>query len=206
MYIVPEVRPKVYLIHRDGTKWEFKNLEEAANELRRLGYYNPRNSFMSTPVVGDHFKIHRSDYMYDDEVIGSIIYYDYIVRDEYGRVITVNDLKDSVSPTSRWRKKRLSEIEFCKKHFRGIPIPYTGRRGYSSCYRHIYTTQEHRENDFLRYDEDAQEYNIKPRARRTMKNLPNAWDDIARSDWDAKNWKHRRKTQWKEKNKALKKY
>lgn len=196
MYIVPEFIPKVYLIHKDGRRWEFKNKEEAANSLWRQNYLGRYNE---APLIGVNFTVHRpTDYGFDHA--GNFIYYDYIVRDETGATITVDELKDARTnhPSSKWLRDRISAEEFAKKHFRELPVPYTGSRGWGSYYRHIRTTQERCENDFLKYDEDAIEYDIKPRPVRA-RGLRNAWDDIGRSDYRDHNWKRHRKTQWKEK-------
>jgi hypothetical protein len=74
------------------------------------------------------------------------------------------------------------------------PVPGTGVGGRGSCMRRrLKTTQERRRHSF--YDVDAGE--PKPRARRTGSNLASVYDDMIRSDADARNWKHYRKHQWK---------
>ena len=62
--------------------------------------------------------------------------------------------------------------------------------------RHPKTTQERRESGrrgFINEDD----YRVKVRSKRNMKNLRNAWDDICRRDWNEKGWKKLRKTQYK---------
>ena len=199
MYNVPTFVPKVYLIHRDGRKWEYKNIEEAARVLRAANFLG---DYYHAPLIGSHFneaKYH--DYIPEDEPI-PLNTYDYIVRDELGTIITCNELREIASKnrTSRWRKRYLSQAEVTQKHFRDIPIPYTGRRPGYNVYRKIHTTPEHRDNDFLNYDEDALEYNIKARPSRRKHMLPTSWDDNVRSDFGCKNWKRFRKHQWKEKS------
>ena len=199
MYTVPAFVPKVYLIHRDGRRWEYKNIEIAANDLfnrRFLGYYR-------IDPVGTHFnEVKYYDYIPENEPY-KIITYDYIVRDELGTIITCNELRsirDKSRPVSRWSRRYISQTTVTKKHFRNSPIPYTGKRGGWKVYRTMHTTPEHRENDFLNYDEDALEYNIKARPSRRKYALPTSWDDSVRSDYNCKSWKKHRKHQWKEKS------
>lgn len=62
--------------------------------------------------------------------------------------------------------------------------------------RHPRTTQERRANgkrDIL----DIDGYKIRLRGKRNLTNLPEAWDDIGRSDWRHHSWKRHRKTQYK---------
>lgn len=87
----------------------------------------------------------------------------------------------------RWWKDHVKP-----EHFRRFPVPGSGGCRRSGHYRHIRTLQETRANWF---DEDIKEFNIKPRKSRT--NLPNARDDIYRSDGRIKNWKKHRDHQWK---------
>lgn len=42
-------------------------------------------------------------------------------------------------------------------------------------------------------------YRVRVRAKRNTANLPNSWDDIARSDYTNRSWKRHRKTQYKPK-------
>ena len=67
MYTVPRFIPKVYLIHCDGCRWEFKDIKEAAATLWRwrfLGHY------CEVPLFASHFTEARYhdyyDIQYDD--------------------------------------------------------------------------------------------------------------------------------------------
>ena len=200
MYEVPKFTPKVYLIHKDGRKWEFKNITDAANKLYKWRLYGPYNT--SRALIGSQFTEHHG-IIYDrnEGRYTSFSHYDYIVRNELGDIITRHDLAEirNENRIAKWRYRHLEQVETAERHFRKIPIPYTRcRRGGYSSYRKIRTTQEHRENDFLFCDEDALEYNINARPRR-YQNLPTSWDDIPRSDYRDKGWKRHRKYQWKEK-------
>jgi hypothetical protein len=81
------------------------------------------------------------------------------------------------------------------KNFRCGPVPGVHKRHGRFC-QGIRTTQEHRENDFLNYDEDAREYHIRARGSR-YKELPDTWDDFAQRRHHEKNWKRQRKTRWR---------
>lgn len=66
-------------------------------------------------------------------------------------------------------------------------------------HRQVRTTAERRENGHrcsngISYSD---EHKVKIRAKRSMKMLPEAWDDILRQDWNFRSWKRHRKTQWK---------
>lgn len=66
--------------------------------------------------------------------------------------------------------------------------------------RAVKTKQERTENDFIRFDEDAKEYGIRVRGKRTKRNIPHSYDDPRNGIWDGrKSWKHvtKRRKQWK---------
>lgn len=200
MYTVPEFIPKVYLIHKDGRKWEFKSIIEAANKLFKWRMYGLHS--LDRALIGAHFTEHH-DFIYDRDEgrYTTFSHYDYIVRDELGDIITRHDLVEvrNKNRIAKWRFRYIEQAKVAEKYFRKLPIPYTRcHRGGSSYYRKIRTTSEHRENDFLLFDEDALEYRIKARPRR-YQDLPTSWDDIHRSDYRDKGWKRHRKHQWKEK-------
>lgn len=91
------------------------------------------------------------------------------------------------------RTRNMVEVEF-----RRDPIPGTYKRrggGYGkTVLRRPRTTQERR----AYFHDEVSEYGIRIRGRRSAHHLPNAWDDLVRSDvFDRKSWKRQRKTQWK---------
>lgn len=189
----------IVLIHKDGKRWEFKDIYEAVNTFvkwRIICYYDG-----SHPSVGEHFgPITKYNWeTRETEVTGHI---KYIIRTEFGEVITDVDL-EKVRNEKRAQRRRYyteKEIERDERDFRCAPAPYTRcRRGGGGWYRKIRTYGEHRETVALLHDEDAIEYDVKPRAKRNTHNLPNSWDDFTRSDYRNHNWKRQRKTQWKEK-------
>jgi len=80
--------------------------------------------------------------------------------------------------------------------FRQGPVPGVWSRRGGRHHRHLATTQERRANEFLRYDDDAIEYGIAARGRRSGYNLPTAWDDIPDSR-RGDGWKNYRRTQYR---------
>jgi len=188
---------KIILIHEDGNRWVFNDIYDAAIKLIdwKLIYH-----WGSDSHIGDHFGL-----IYDTGIncfgkpIGRV---SYILRSEFGDVITKDDISEAFAKIrTDSRNARIDkEIARAQRNFRCAPEPSTGYRRYGNCYRHISTYSEHRDNDALNYDDDAIEYNIKSRSKRTKSYLPNYWDDRIRSDYDVKNWKRQRKTQWKQKD------
>lgn len=201
MYIVPKTIPKIYLIHRTGERWVYKNIVEAATELYRLGYYSRYsydryNRWRSTSLISEHFHTER---VWNYDINGyDRISHDYIVRDEFGDIITVDDLHNNRVRRKPHRRYRFADYK--EKDFRNAPVPYTNGSGGGRGYKNIRTTQEICETAALKYEEDVLGYDIKIRPNRQAHNLPNGWwDDRRRSDWDIKNWKKYRKNQWCEK-------
>jgi len=81
--------------------------------------------------------------------------------------------------------------------YRYDPVPHTHcwrGGGYGSILRNPRTTQERRASYLT---EDEIYYGVNIRGRRKSHSLPNAWDDYVRSDFNCKNWKKHRRTQWK---------
>lgn len=96
-------------------------------------------------------------------------------------------------PAGRWHSRCIVSVEF-----RCDPIPGTRCRrgaGYGkTVLRRPRTTQERR----AYFHDDVSEYDVRIRGNRTPRALPNAWDDICRSDiFNHKSWKRHRRHQWK---------
>lgn len=95
-----------------------------------------------------------------------------------------------------WRRDR-SRL-FNQYTFRRGPVPGTRKWRRGSYFKAFKTLNEARANEFLLYDEEMNEYGIRPRSSRRYGSLPNSWDDYDRSDYGIKNWKKYRSKQWKE--------
>ena len=86
---------------------------------------------------------------------------------------------------------------FTAVEYRRDPVPGTRCRrgsGYGQrVLRRPRTTQERR----AYFHDEIAEYGVRIRGRRSAHALPNAWDDICRSDIFTKNWKKQRRTQYR---------
>ena len=96
-------------------------------------------------------------------------------------------------PAGRWYNRCTVAVEF-----RCDPIPGTAKprgAGYGkTVLRRPRTTQERR----AYFHDEIAEYDVRVRGRRKPRMLPNAWDDLVRSDiLNHKTWKRHRRTQWK---------
>lgn len=76
---------------------------------------------------------------------------------------------------------------------RSLPVPGTGRRRGGNAYRHMRTWSERREGCFVDFEAGERP----PRSARSPSSLPTVWDDVVRSDYRNRSWKHYRKQQWK---------
>ena len=114
--------------------------------------------------------------------------YAYVAYDEKGRVVTPDRL---LGLYRKWLRQRYAEFDKTWKY--GRRQPGSKRRPYC-WHRHPKTTQLRR----WYHAWDDEEFAPRPRAGRSPKYLPSAWDDVRRSDKEDRNWKRHRKTQWKE--------
>lgn len=150
----------------------------------------------------------------DDTMLASIWYtdsvgkvhgrYRYLLLDESGLIIPLwriaesfNTIKDEFDTKSFIRRWYLNRDKHCV--YRRDPIPGTGtnRWTFSKYYRHPKTTAERRAAAGLHEDEDARYYDIKARPRRSIRGLPDTYDDVQRSDLrNSRNWKQNRKKRW----------
>lgn len=123
----------------------------------------------------------------------------YVVVDAGGNALTPTDFTEfavgpstTASPCSLVSRYRRLEALAAERN--PGPVPGTGRRPGGNAYRCPRTRAERRENIF--FDRDAGE--PPPRAARSWKSLASSWDELVRSDYRLKSWKHYRKQQWKD--------
>lgn len=196
MHIVPKTLPKIYLIEDNGNRWIYKNTYEATKAVYKYGLIQRWWPHAGTCSIGEY---HRGPDYIDFEGRFCHTSYQFIVRTEFGGIITPNDLrsiyyeaKRSLGWYYRWNKSRSNFV------FRSGPVPCTGKSKWRGCWRHPKTTAERRDAAHLRYDEEMRIYNIKLRSKRNFTNLPNVWDDFRRTNVNSKSWKNqKRKHQWK---------
>lgn len=183
MYDIPQYKPRIRLIKNDREVFEYENYDEF---IEAMNYWFVEDHVVTT------FKDWPEKYMRIWSRAGEEIIR-YIVRDEFGSVITKNDILEDIR-----QKNRARRTEWCLRRenfiYRHSPVPYTGSRRYRRYFKNYYkkpkTAQE------LRWNEAYKEF---IRGKRTKNWLPTAWEDKARSDIRTrKNWKSSRKTQWKE--------
>jgi len=90
-----------------------------------------------------------------------------------------------------WGRRR-NEQSFI---YRQTPVPGIHHRKQFCSFRTIPTTKEKRL--YYAYEYECKEEGIKFRGRRSARTLPDAYDDIYRSDMRSKSWKKMKKSnQW----------
>ena len=159
----------------------------------------------------EHGIIYGAD-IADDTMLNSIWYsdsvgkvhgrYRYILLDECGLIIplwkiheTFNCVKDEFGTEAFYRRWNLNKTKGCK--YRRDPIPDTGTNSwsFSKYYRHPKTTSERRAAVALSDDQDARYYGVRVRPGRSVRNLPNTYDDVPRAR-RGRGWKQNRKNRW----------
>lgn len=200
MHIVHTPVPKIYLIENNGNRWIYKNINQATKAIYKYGLIHRWWPHAGTCSIGEH---HRGpDYIdFADQIQHTN--WKFIVRTEFGDIITPNDIRS----THYENRRSISHYYFHRSYqsrknfvFRDGPVPRTGKKTWGRWWRHPKTTAERREAAYVRYDEELKEYDIRPRAKRNFCNLPNLWDDFRRTNVNSKSWKNqKRKHQWKEK-------
>ncbi len=167
MYIIPPFEAGVTLFCLDGTSRFFANRHLLLNEL---GMTCLRRA------VGPCLDASRN--------------WRYVIRDALGAPLFARDF-DFLEP----RKAMEFYGRYGHVTWNGAgPVPHTGRsHGYSVFRSGMRTAQERRLNAFV----DVEAGEPPPRACRTGFHLPSNYSDLARSNYDARSWKHYRKNQWK---------
>lgn len=197
MHTIYNPIPKIYLIEDNGDRWIYKNIYEAIKAIYKNGLIERWWPHAGTCSIGEH---HRGpDYI---DFNGQLCHtkWQFIVRTEFGDVITPNDLRDiyyenkrSKGYYYRWYKSRHNFV------YRDGAVPHTGKKSWRSYWRHPKTTAERRNAAYMVHDEEMREHNIKIRGRRSFCNLPSVYDDLGRTNVNSKSWKNqKRKRQWKE--------
>ena len=181
MYTVPEYKIEIKLIDKNGVVKHYPDYETFINSV---SYW-----FVERHVVTT-FK-DWPERWFDFWKFGEH-YTKYIVRDKFGSVFTSTEiLKDK--DDSNTKKSKLTQWFLKKLNFiyRETPVPFTGKRSWSfhNYYKVPRVAQE------KKWSIAHKEY---VRGKRHVKYLPDPWDDHQRGDIrNRRNWKSRRKTQWK---------
>jgi len=181
MYTVPQYRIKIRLIDKDQV----------------VKVYPDYNTFISS--VEYSFVERHIVTTFKDCPERWICFYDfgesytkYIVRDEFGSVFTPTEiLQDIISNTRHSNSMHLWILKKLDFTYRRTPVPFTGNNNWSF-HNHYKVPKVMQEK---KWSIAHKEY---VRGKRRTHRLPNSWDDRQRGDIDTrKNWKSRRKTQWK---------
>jgi hypothetical protein len=133
-----------------------------------------------------------------------------VFRDDCGRRISAYHVLANLSricdeseverPKVRVHRGRQYYERYRDADFRKAPVGCTGRRRrYNWDRSRPAVTREIAENEFLAYDEDMEDLDIKIRSNRCSRKLAEHrnWDYPRRSDWRDRNWKRHRDHQWK---------
>jgi len=172
------MKEKVYCFCPDGIIIGYKNYDSLLNsfEVPKERFANESRYF---PRESDDF-----------DLIAFALQ-DYRFCTANGHVIKIETIIDHLRDLHYIERQKF----LCAKNgyiFRQTPAPKVRcRRGGGGWLRYPKTTQEKRWSDAWA-DEG-----IRVRPRRNKANLPDAWDDITRSDVGAKSWKRYRKHQWR---------
>ena len=177
---------EVDVIYRNGERRFFYDLEDAVE-------------YVGWRIIS-HLKKGFIAYFYSHEYMDSWVESDAVeFRDELGLLIPlwkVREVAMNLGLPNKVRPWRYFDDHVYK--FRDGPVKGTGKRRGYHCLRHMRTLQEARENDFLDYDEEMKEFGITVRGCRTRPNLPQAWDDVTRSDYYDRSWKKSRRHKWRD--------
>lgn len=178
MHLIPHYQTTVTLFSREGDVWVYPSKQAA---LKALGRYwiaeNVRREFCSFA----YREWGAGEFASCD---GQAVYQTarYIMRDDAGEPLTAVDFPAPPRP----RRYRLLDW------WNGEgPVPGIGRPRGGHYFRHIRTTQARRQAQRM------EEGEVAPRARRNLRNLPNAWDDFGVAAREDRSWKRHRRTQWK---------
>lgn len=117
---------------------------------------------------------------------------DFCLRNEYGDILTLVDFREQVLGNQK------PYVSFWLRDWNGEgAVPGTGkRRRYGRYLRYPKTLNALKAADYY-CEEDGE---VPVRGKRRKGYVPTAWDDKPRKDWNFKNWKRQRKTQYKEKH------
>jgi hypothetical protein len=181
MYTVPEYKIEIRLISTNG---EVEVYPDYKTFITNITYWFVEHCVVTT---------------FKDYSIKCFIFWTrnekpkkYIVRDEFGSVFTPTEILNSIRNNNI--DKHIRSEWYYREHnfiYRETPVPFTGKRKYS--FGSWYKTPRHIQEK--KWNTAHKEY---VRGKRRPRNLPNPWNDNARGDIDTrKNWKSRRKTQWK---------
>ena len=169
MHIIRQHQTSITLFERNGDVVVFRSMKEA---IKKLGYSWIRSN------VGPHFRIFLG---------GPYINYQYILRNDVGETVTAESFADvRIKPGGKYPKRQPLNWDVPG------PVPFTGRCSSGHYFRSIRYINAKRAAQYV-----LEEGEIAPRASRTRKVLPDAWDDFVILSRRHRSWKQFRRTQWR---------
>ncbi|KVP39731.1 hypothetical protein [Burkholderia ubonensis] len=187
MHQIPAHETAVTLFSRDGDVWAYPSLKAA---LKALG------ERWIAANVGQHFRVFDYAARRFDSVravwVTEPLYVEhaFIMRDDAGGVVTAATFSPLIA-RRRWRSRWTRMWETWNGEG---PVPGVRcRRGGGHYYRRPKSMMERRQAAMVLTDEGE----VAPRGARSLKHLPNAWDDYCVAAREDRNWKRHRRTQWK---------
>jgi hypothetical protein len=121
--------------------------------------------------------------------LGKAIAREWIVRDDFGQIVTHEDIFGCSSQYGWWYVRRRYSHNVVPP---GYPVPGTGKRGSWRCYRNQKFLGVNRARAAFAVDE--RDMDVHPKGKVEL--IPTCWDDLPRDNHD-RNWKRFRKTQWR---------
>jgi hypothetical protein len=176
MYTVPPAKTPVRVFNTANASWDFPDLDSALLALAKTNAW-PANRRAS------HIRWHVQNAL--DENIFRLV-------DAWNEPID--------RPTARAALMRLFPIKnrgraITATAFRGGPVPHTGHHGHGGFYRAPHTRQELATHGA--FADELAEIGLDEARTGRLRDLPTAWDDIARCR--ERGWKTSRSTRWRAK-------
>ncbi|MEX3983977.1 hypothetical protein AB4Y45_33870 [Paraburkholderia sp. EG287A] len=189
MHIIKAHEPSVTLFSNDGDVRVFKSRSDA---LKQLGL-----SWIRENVAAEFVAYRYNDRLlaYDatrerEVWISRPVYRhaEYVMRDDTGAKLTPADFRPLKGYGAKsWARRYWHMWESWSGEGQ---VPGIGRSRGGHGHRRLRTFGERRDAQVL-------EDEVPPRGKRSVRNVPNPYDDYSISTWGVRSWKRFRKTQWK---------
>lgn len=124
-----------------------------------------------------------------------------VVSDNLGIPIPASDFIPFALAVCREKRENFARFWLRDPYtFRRGPVPgIRCFRGGGGMYRLPRTFNEMRNAVACETDDELRELGVKVRGRRKKGSLPTLWDDLCRKDYNNRNWKRQRRTQYRDK-------
>lgn len=188
MHQIPEYQTAVTLFSRDGEVQVYRTMKEALKALgTRWIAANVGAHFRVFDHNARHFDTDRRTWVSEPQYVER----NYIMRNDAGEVVTAADFYP-LAERRRWRG--WYRWGRALENWNGVgPVPCIGRPRGGHYYRRPETMMERRQAAMVLKEEGE----VAPRGKRSLKHLPNAWDDYRVAARDERGWKRHRRTQYR---------